>query len=125
MLCFEIHSDPIPLARPRFSRGRAYLSQRDRDYRALLQDAARRAGVTQPTADELICRLEFYRRFKPSARAFGDLDNHIKAVFDALQGLLFDDDKQIVSVTASKHTDKKNPRTVISFEVTSKRSLHD
>lgn len=35
-------------------------------------------------------------------RLMGDVDNYVKAVLDALNGVAWDDDRQVVSLTASK-----------------------
>ena len=118
-LIFEIPFDPIPLSRPKFSHGRAYLPTRSRSYRVSVQEVVRqlmKRRKLEPFTGELICRLKFFRKFKPSARNFGDIDNHVKAIFDALQGLLFADDRQIVSVFAQKFKDGDRPRTHISFK---------
>lgn len=119
MLTFEIDADPIPLARPKFCGRRAYLPARSREYRELVQVAVQSVMTRRripPLTGELRCRLSFYRRFKTTARNFGDIDNHVKAILDALNGLLFADDAQIVSLTAEKFTDRQRPRTVITFE---------
>lgn len=117
-IAFTIPLDPIPLARPKFSHGRAYLPPRSRSYRQAVQALVRtlltRNKISFLTG-ELFCCVKFFRRFKPSAPNFGDIDNHVKAILDALQGLLFDDDRQIVSVDASKLKDTKSPRTEIAF----------
>ena len=116
---FEIPLDPVPLARPKFSHGRAYLPTRSRDYRARVQDVVKELMKRRklfPFQGELICRLKFFRKFNPSARNFGDIDNHVKAILDALQGLLFVDDRQIVSIAAQKLKDTDRPRTHISFK---------
>ena len=118
MLTFEILADPIPLSRPKFSGHRAYLPARSREYRELVQvvvQSIMRSRHIAPLTGELNCRLSFYRRFKTTARNFGDIDNHVKAILDALNGLLFHDDAQIVSLTAEKFTDRNRPRTVIAF----------
>lgn len=39
-----------------------------------------------------------------------DLDNHLKIVFDALTGVVWEDDKQIQEMTIRKDYDKENPR---------------
>ena len=75
----EIPFDPIPLARPKFSHGRAYLPPRSRDYRARVQDVVRQLMTRRKLSSlkgELICRLKFYRKFNPAAPNFGDIDNH-------------------------------------------------
>ena len=105
----EIPFDPIPLARPKFSHGRAYLPPRSRDYRARVQDVVRQLMTRRKLSSlkgELICRLKFYRKFKPISRRFGDLDNLSKAILDAVNGLAFTDDAQITRLVAEKFTDK-------------------
>ena len=126
-LIFEIPFDPIPLARPKFSHGRAYLPPRSRSYRDCVQNVVKeimKRRKLSPLTGELICRLKFFRKFKPSARNFGDIDNHVKAIFDALQGLLFNDDRQIVSVVAQKLKDADRPRTQITFKANKNAADH-
>lgn len=117
-IAFTIPIDPIELARPKFSHGRAYLPPRSRSYRqavqALVKTLITRDKISFLTG-ELFCSVKFFRRFKPTAPNFGDIDNHVKAILDALQGLIFDDDRQIVSVAASKLKDCQNPRIEIVF----------
>ena len=110
-LIFEIPLDPVPLARPKFSHGRAYLPPRSRSYRAAVQDVVNqlmKSRNLEPFTGELICRLKFFRKFKPTTRNFGDIDNHVKAILI--------DDRQIVSVVAQKLKDRDRPRTHISFK---------
>lgn len=117
MIKFEVVTDPIPLARPRFGRGRAYLPKRSQEYRKTLTEAARNAlGAREPLTGELTCKLEFYRKWRRSARNFGDVDNHVKAALDSFNGLLFRDDAQIVEVVAVKYTDKERPRLVVTLD---------
>lgn len=44
----------------------------------------------------------------------GDIDNYVKAVFDALNGLAYLDDRQIVSVVATTHR-SVNPRVELKI----------
>ena len=113
-LRFEVLVDPVPLARPRFANGRVYLPQRSRDYRKILQQAAKIAMCGyEPMLGKLFCRLTFYRKFNPTTRNFGDCDNHVKATLDALNGICYVDDSQIISGSFSKQTDKAEPHVVI------------
>lgn len=43
-----------------------------------------------------------------------DLDNNLKVIMDALQGVLFDNDSQIVEIHAFRYDDKLNPRVEIT-----------
>lgn len=49
-------------------------------------------------------------------RKAGDIDATQKAVFDALNGVLWHDDKQIVEMHVYRHDDKHKPR--VELEVT-------
>jgi len=33
---------------------------------------------------------------------YGDIDNHVKAIMDALIGIAYDDDRQVIEITARK-----------------------
>lgn len=49
--------------------------------------------------------------FRPMRR--GDLSNRIKVVEDAMQGIVFHDDNQVVRIEAQRHDDKGNPRVEV------------
>jgi len=53
-------------------------------------------------------RIHVYR---PARR--GDLDNILKTALDALEGVAYNNDKQIVEIHATRHEDKENPRIEI------------
>ena len=111
-----VDGEPIPAARPRFGQGRAYQPPRNREYRDRIRTAARAAMFeAAPLMCPLKANVKLYRHFQPTARNFGDVDNHLKAIFDGLNGICFGDDAQIVEVTAAKHTDKTNPRVEIEL----------
>ena len=114
MLRIEIEGDPIPLARPRYSVRRVYQPKRNVEYRHRVQAAARLAMAgAEPMSGELCAVVKLYRKYKPTARNFGDADNHLKAIMDALTGICYKDDCQICRCTVEKFTDKENPRAVI------------
>ena len=46
--------------------------------------------------------------FRPAHR--GDLDNYTKVMFDALQGLAYVNDNQVVQIHSYREDDKYNPR---------------
>ena len=109
-----IEGEPIPAARPRFSGRRCYQPKRNVEYRRRIQAAARSAmDGRKPMTGELCAAVKLYRRFKTTTQIFGDVDNHLKAIFDGLNKIAFEDDRQIVSCIVEKHTDKENPRAEI------------
>ena len=44
----------------------------------------------------------------------GDLDNRLKPVLDALQGVAYSDDRQIVAINAVRQIDKDSPRVEVA-----------
>lgn len=64
--------------------------------------------------------LVFYRKFAPTSRSYGDFDNLAKAICDALNGIVYKDDSQIVRCKIEKRQDKENPRVEISVGILSR-----
>lgn len=63
----------------------------------------------EPLEGDLHLRVEFYYPDKRNR----DLDN-IKGLLDALTGILYRDDGQIVRLDLAKHLDRENPRIEIT-----------
>lgn len=116
-LSFEVAGDPPALKRPRHYRRRVYNPSQAE------QEAFRAAALphlpSQPLGGPLLARLEFrvlrpqghYRsgrysdQLKTAAPTFParrDLDNMVKFVLDALNGVAYGDDSQIVRLEALK-----------------------
>lgn len=91
-------------------RGRAVLSHEARAYKltaaksALAQGARSRLGP-------ILLRLHVYR-----AERRGDLSNRIKVLEDALEGVAYENDSQVVRLEAQLHDDPKNPRVEVWVE---------
>lgn len=114
MISFTVPVDPIPQPRPRFGSGRTYQPKRIVEYKELVKFAARSAMKDYKIFDCAVSvTLNFYRKFKPTSRNFGDFDNLAKAICDALNGIVYKDDCQIVKCVIEKHCDKVNPRAEI------------
>lgn len=110
-----VPSEPIPAARPRFG-GHVYQPKRNREYRAIVQQAARSAiGNRPPMKGEVAAVVKLYRRYRPTTRIYGDADNHLKAIFDGLNQIAIEDDAQIVRCLVEKFRDAKNPRAEIEL----------
>ena len=114
MIKIVIEGDPIPAARPRFSGRRCYQPKRNRQYRQRVIEAA---SVTMkgraPFEGALSAVVKLYRKYKRTARIYGDVDNHLKALFDGMNGLVFKDDRQIVRCVVEKYQDKIKPRAEV------------
>lgn len=104
-----IAGEPVAKGRPRFGGGRVYTPQKTKAYEEKIAQAARDAGAV--VLDGPIClTLRCYFPFSGAARRRGDvyhikrpdIDNIIKIVGDALNGIAWKDDSQIVSVLAEK-----------------------
>lgn len=109
-----IEGDPIPAARPRFDGRRCYQPARTREYRREIEKSARLAMRGRaPLTGALSAVIKLYRKYKPTSRRFGDVDNHLKAIFDGMNQIVFADDSQIVTCAVEKHSDAQNPRTEI------------
>lgn len=69
------------------------------------------AQIDWPRDREYKVRIAVYR-----AARRGDLDNYIKACTDAGNGVIYEDDKQIVEMHGMLFVDKVNPRVLIEVE---------
>lgn len=66
---------------------------------------------TKPLEGELVVHVT---AFRPQRR--GDLDNVLKAALDALNGVAWHDDSQVVELHALRLDDKTNPRLEVSVQ---------
>lgn len=115
MVKIFVDGDVIPAARPRLARnGHAYQPKRNVDYRARVSASARAAMKEKsPLQGELCAAVKVYRKYPASSKRFGDVDNLLKSLFDGCNGIVFDDDSQIVYCSVAKSCDKENPRAEI------------
>lgn len=106
------------------NRGGMYKSDEAKQYQQEVSILARQAGIFAiPFADgEIKVTVRWYR-----ARQSGDLDNRLKVLWDALNGVLWTDDAQVGVIHAERYEDARNPR--IEIEVTRRampaRSIFD
>ena len=104
-VAFELIGEPVPQSRPKFSRGRCYEPKRCAEFKAKIRQAARIAmNGKEPITAPLSCVIKFYRKYKRTSRRFGDCDNLYKAVTDAMNKIVYEDDSQIVRCIVEKLT---------------------
>jgi len=85
-------------------KGRVVVSAEARAYKAKVALLLRCKPVSGPVA--LVANM-----YRPARR--GDLDNTLKVLGDALNGLAWVDDSQVVEIHAYRHDDKANPRAEV------------
>lgn len=90
-------------------RGRAVKSSEARAYQA--QVRLMNVGHSGVLASAVVVTCFVFR---PAKR--GDLDNTLKVMLDALKGIAFIDDKQVVELHAKRFDDKNNPRAEVWVE---------
>ncbi len=93
------------VARSRF--GAAFVPEKTRVFKQKVTEMMRNQFNTAPLDGALSVKIQFFltkpksvKREYPAVR--GDLDNYVKAVLDALNGVLFVDDALICKLEASK-----------------------
>ena len=70
----------------------------------------------EPLQGLLRLYCHFYKNYRNiGSQGYGDVDNFTKAVMDALQGICYTNDAQIIEIHGFKHYDKK-PRIEIELE---------
>ena len=104
-----VNGNPIPKGRPKFYNGHAVTPEATRDYEALVKQAASICWQGEPTTEPVRVELLFWRSNKIRC----DLDNLVKAVLDALNGVVWEDDGQIIQLVAYKNYNKDRPRVEI------------
>ena len=123
---FFVHGYAIPQGRPRFARTEkgviAYDPATSKGWKASVRNQAIFNKADILFLGALDMRLSFYLlRPKSLPKKIEhhvkkpDLDNLMKAIKDALKGVCYRDDSQIISVTATKKYTSLNPGVAIEI----------
>lgn len=116
---FTVYGDPIPKGRPRFTRqGRTYTPKRTHDYESEVAMIAKAAMAGQEPLETSLTVCVYatfpipqsYSKKRSEACLNGlerhikrpDLDNVVKAITDAMNGIVYKDDSQITTIHAKK-----------------------
>jgi len=83
---------------------KTYLSKEARAFKSNVANMFTVRNVV-PLTGEIAVTVRLYR-----PRKTGDLDGYLKSCFDALNGILWVDDKQIIAIHAYRFDDKLAPR---------------
>lgn len=107
-ISFNVSGQPQGKARPRFANGHIYTPKTTKEYETKVKRAYLRAAKNYSFKDKPVSLkiVAYLKRTKSNKRLFAtakpDIDNIVKAVLDGLNDVAFDDDKQVVNVTACK-----------------------
>jgi Holliday junction resolvase RusA-like endonuclease len=116
-LIYSVEGDPVGKQRPRFSRGRTYTPKKTVDYEKQIADKAREAiGSSEPLETPIAILIWInhaipasYSKKRKEACLNGlewpkkpDLDNVAKVYLDAMNGIVYKDDVQVVKLRVTK-----------------------
>lgn len=100
-LVFVVEGNPVPKARPRIGRGKAYTPARTAAWEQTIGWKAReRMAIEGRELFTMPVRVDMTFCY---GNGGADLDNLVKAVLDALNGVVWEDDVQVVSMSARIH----------------------
>lgn len=85
-----------------------YTTDEARDYKKQVALLGKVNGW-RPFDGDVSIKIDVWR-----PRKIGDLDGPLKVGLDALNGVAWTDDKQVVHLEATRHDDKENPRAEIT-----------
>lgn len=107
-----MHAYPLPPSANRYWRhagGRVYVSDEAKAYKQTVAMLARVDGAKVLTGPVAVA-VAVYR-----ARKAGDLDNFLKILLDALQGIYYANDNQVREIHATLHDDRHDPRVEVAI----------
>ncbi len=99
----KVKTTPYPQPRPRVSNGHAYEPARIKAYKETIRNIAIIQMKDREALSGLVrVEITLHRNKRLGSRSYGDIDNHVKAVLDALNGVCYRDDAQVVKLAAEK-----------------------
>ena len=114
---FTADLEPVPFKRVMQNGKRRFNDRRYSEFKDALGTLAKCAMHGQaPLSGFVKLRADFFK-LKPkniSSRSWGDVDNFLKAVMDALNGIAYHDDSQVVQAIATKNFGE--PKIFIELE---------
>lgn len=116
----KIPIDVIPQGRPRVVKFRAYDPPKCAKFKSDFATLVKAAFKDDKLLNyPLKVEIKIFRNFKrPTARRYGDIDNLAKGILDALNGILWQDDSQIVSLKVDKYVTDDSPFVDLSVSRT-------
>lgn len=120
MIEIEANINIVGFMRPQFSRHKVVFNPEKYSNfkKALGLIAKAEMQGRNPIEGAFKISVDFYKesRYKRTTRQFGDLDNFLKSVLDALNGICYVDDAQCVEIGQCRKFKGKEPKIIIRIE---------
>lgn len=91
--------------------GQTYISEEGQAYKKEVKARCIAQGLTSPLTGRVVVHVKVFR-----PRDQGDLDNYFKALFDAIKGYVYVDDRQVYEFHAYKDLDRDKPRVELVID---------
>lgn len=130
LITFELKGKVVPKGRPRFYRGHAITPPQTVEYEKKVKEVAQAVMGTRPPFDEPA--KVYVKALMPIPKSWSkkkrmaavgtphlnkpDVDNLLKAVMDAMNGVVYVDDSVVYSETCEKFYDDE-PRAIVVIEI--------
>ena len=140
MPVFKIPLEAVPQGRPRFVNGHAVDPPKSRAFKkeflTLLQASNgyshkyEKTPLEYPVKSPVSVRIEIYRpasKFPKSgviSPKYGDIDNLVKPIFDAINGVIWQDDRQVFELEVKKYLANK-PMIIIRINEYSQMAIEN
>lgn len=106
---------PVPFKRAMTNGKRRFNDPRYSDFKEYVGAHAKVAMAGRVPFDGAIrIHVDVFTKYEPTSLKSGDVDNHLKAAMDALNGICYVDDRQIVDATVNVF--KGTPHVEIEVE---------
>ena len=109
---FLVPGNPLPKQRPRMGKGGRFYSPSTQEEKRIAGHLQAQMGRNEPCGSDIAVTVRFYR----ANRRRADLDNLLKNLLDAANGVVWDDDWQIKQIQARMQVDKDAPRTELEVK---------
>ena len=86
-----------------------FMTKKGKDYKAKVIEQIQHL---KPTAEPVVMTINFYYGDKRKRDVHGSL----KALMDAMEGYIYQDDSQVIKLTITKAYDKNNPRAEVEVD---------
>ncbi|MCL4440444.1 MAG: RusA family crossover junction endodeoxyribonuclease [Firmicutes bacterium] len=142
MIAFTVYGEPVAQGRPRASTFGGFVKMYDpkksRDFKDYVKLAASQYAPAKLIEGPVVLQLSIYRpipksfskkkaalaedgQLRPTSKP--DVDNYVKGIKDALKGVIWKDDSQVVDLVAGKYYGERPRVEIIIREVSQQEAV--